>query len=81
MCGLLAYYQNNELNSEIVKDTYSALQKINHRGPDGEGMVLINTNTGAHTNYSPDSTVDVANYNFILFQGEYRGVLGFISGT
>ncbi len=66
MCGILAYYQSNQLTKETVDDTYGALQKINHRGPDGEGMVLINTNTGQYVTYTPESTVEIGNYNFIL---------------
>ena len=48
MCGILAYYSKSYLKSEEISDSIQSLNSIKHRGPDGEGVVLINTNTGNH---------------------------------
>ncbi len=48
MCGILAYYSKSYLKSEEISDSIHSLNSIKHRGPDGEGVVLINTNTGNH---------------------------------
>ena len=48
MCGILAYYSKSYLNSKEISDSIQSLNSIKHRGPDGEGLVLINTNTGNH---------------------------------
>ncbi len=48
MCGILAYYSKSHLNSKEISDSIQSLKSIKHRGPDGEGLVLINTNTGNH---------------------------------
>jgi asparagine synthase (glutamine-hydrolysing) len=48
LCGILAYYSKSYLKSEEISDSLHSLNSIKHRGPDGEGVVLINTNTGNH---------------------------------
>ena len=48
MCGILAYYSKSYLNSKEISDSIQSLNSIKHRGPDGEGVVLINTDTGNH---------------------------------
>jgi asparagine synthase (glutamine-hydrolysing) len=48
LCGILAYYSKSYLNSKEISDSIQSLNSIKHRGPDGEGVVLINTNTGNH---------------------------------
>ena len=48
MCGILAYYSKSSLKSEEISDSLHSLNSIKHRGPDGEGVVLINTNTGKY---------------------------------
>lgn len=62
MCGILAYFNRNGISEKELKQSLNALQKINHRGPDGEGVVLINSKTGAFynliTNETPDATFD-----------------------
>ncbi|MBK7667510.1 MAG: asparagine synthase (glutamine-hydrolyzing) [Sphingobacteriaceae bacterium] len=50
MCGILAYFNRNGISEKELKQSLNALQKIKHRGPDGEGVVLINTKTGAFHN-------------------------------
>lgn len=47
MCGILAYFNRNGISEKELKQSLQSLQKIKHRGPDGEGLVLINTKTGA----------------------------------
>lgn len=46
MCGILAYYSKSYLKSKEISDSIQSLNSIKHRGPDGEGVVLINTQTG-----------------------------------
>ena len=58
MCGILAYYSKSFLNSKEISDSIQSLNSIKHRGPDGEGVVLINTNTG---NYKILKTKDTPN--------------------
>lgn len=50
MCGILAYFNRNGISEKELKQSLNSLQKIKHRGPDGEGVVLINTKTGAFHN-------------------------------
>lgn len=46
MCGILAYYSKSYLKSKEISDSIQSLNSIKHRGKDGEGVVLINTQTG-----------------------------------
>jgi len=48
MCGILAYYKKGGLSKKEVQESLDSLQIINHRGPDGEGVVLINTKTNCY---------------------------------
>ena len=56
MCGILAYYSKHYLNLKEISDSIKSLNSIKHRGPDGEGVVLINTDTG---NYKVLQTKDI----------------------
>ncbi len=59
MCGILAYFNRNGISEKELKQSLNALQKIKHRGPDGEGLVLINSSTGDYriviTNETPSA--------------------------
>ena len=46
MCGILSVVSEKPLNRREINDSLNSLQRIKHRGPDGEGVLLINTNTG-----------------------------------
>lgn len=46
MCGILAVISKEPLNRRCIKESLDSLQRIKHRGPDGEGLMLINTLTG-----------------------------------
>lgn len=56
MCGILAYYNRNGINGEKLNQSLSALKKIKHRGPDGEGVTLINSKTGDYRVLLTDET-------------------------
>lgn len=56
MCGILAYFNRNGVNHEQLNQSLSALKKIKHRGPDGEGVVLINSKSGEFRNLITDAT-------------------------
>lgn len=43
MCGILGIYRNGGLTRQDIGLGMLALKAIEHRGPDGEGMALINT--------------------------------------
>ena len=46
MCGILAISSKIPLSRKTIAEALDSLQRIKHRGPDGEGVLLINTNTG-----------------------------------
>jgi asparagine synthase (glutamine-hydrolysing) len=45
MCGILSYYKKEGLSKDDIAESLHSLASINHRGPDGEGVCLINTKT------------------------------------
>lgn len=60
MCGILAYYHKSGISKENLKYSINALNVIRHRGPDGDGAVLINTKTGEFkTLYSDNTPKDI----------------------
>jgi asparagine synthase (glutamine-hydrolysing) len=46
MCGILAYFNKNGISQSELQQSLKALKKIEHRGPDGEGVVLIDSKSG-----------------------------------
>jgi asparagine synthase (glutamine-hydrolysing) len=80
MCGILAYFNRNGISEQELKRSLNALQKIKHRGPDGEGVVLINSKTGASYNLITDETPKASFSNAINLNEasslEYDLVLG-----
>lgn len=78
MCGISVLYQNQMLTKSNYYDFLETLKIINHRGPDDEGVVLINTETNdfkivktQNTNASIEnlsliSDLSIENYNLIL---------------
>lgn len=56
MCGILAYYRSGGLSSSDIEQVQKALQALKHRGPDGEGIALIDTKTGKSWRYWTDGT-------------------------
>ncbi len=74
MCGILAYYTNTCLTHDTLTKVKRSLQSINHRGPDGEGLLLINTQTLEKTFVKTEDTpkdvkgltineINIKNYN------------------
>lgn len=47
MCGIFAHIEKAGLKKEDLTYALKALRVIEHRGPDGEGLVLFNSTTGA----------------------------------
>jgi asparagine synthase (glutamine-hydrolysing) len=83
MCGILAYFNKDGISGHQLDQSLRSLKKIKHRGPDGEGVTLINTKTGEFRNLITDETppgnypnsirADQANeFNFDLFFGHRR---------
>ncbi|MBN4062334.1 MAG: asparagine synthase (glutamine-hydrolyzing) [Flavobacteriales bacterium] len=56
MCGIIAYYNKSGVSKENLKESLKSLQSVSHRGPDGEGVVLINTSTGDFQTLRTDET-------------------------
>lgn len=48
MCGILTLYKQKGIAKEDVQQALASLQLIKHRGPDGEGLVLIDTKNQAY---------------------------------
>ncbi len=46
MCGIFLYHSNKSLTTDVILRSREALAAIDHRGPDGQGMVLLNTENG-----------------------------------
>lgn len=46
MCGILGYYKWRGLVRKDIEQVQQALQRLNHRGPNGEGLCLIDSATG-----------------------------------
>ncbi len=46
MCGILSYYSKSYLTEREISESLNSLSSVKHRGPDSEGVVLINTKTG-----------------------------------
>lgn len=46
MCGILFNHRNRSFTKEEVNVSLNALDEIQHRGPDGEGALLLNSKTG-----------------------------------
>lgn len=80
MCGILAYFNRNGISEQELKQSLNALQKIKHRGPDGEGVVLINSKTGDFHNLVTSETPNASLQNKIGFNEavsiEYDLILG-----
>jgi asparagine synthase (glutamine-hydrolysing) len=78
MCGISVLFNRNKITSHVYNEFAKSLQKINHRGPDDEGVVLINTTTNdfkivktnnTHSksnNLLPIDEIDIEQYNLIL---------------
>lgn len=56
MCGILAYHKNTGLKKSDLHLALSCLNQIKHRGPDGEGVVLIDSKTGNYQLLKTDDT-------------------------
>lgn len=60
MCGIAAYYHQEGISPAELQRALAGLDAIAHRGPDGEGAVLIQTRTGkAWTLRLPDTPADL----------------------
>lgn len=54
MCGILAYFNKAGITKIKLRESLSALNAIQHRGPDGDGVVLINSVSGVFKNLQTD---------------------------
>ena len=80
MCGVLSYYSKSKITINDLQSFKNSLNSIKHRGPDGEGIVLINTETGnfkiINTNDTPNECFSKTDFNendnFNLILGHRR---------
>tara|TARA_Y100000385_G_scaffold191877_1_gene198458 strand:+ start:2853 stop:4652 length:1800 start_codon:yes stop_codon:yes gene_type:complete len=80
LCGILSYYSKSKIRFNDLLSFKDSLRSINHRGPDGEGIVLINTQTGNFKVINTDDTPSECfsktefneNDNFNLILGHRR---------
>jgi asparagine synthase (glutamine-hydrolysing) len=63
MCGILAYFNKNGISHSELQQSLKALKKIKHRGPDGEGIVLIDSKSGNFYDLVTDETPDANQAN------------------
>ena len=56
MCGILAYFNLGGVSKERLVQSLTSLKNLKHRGPDGEGVTLINIKTGNFYNLITDET-------------------------
>ena len=56
MCGILGYFKAGGFRKEDILQAQRALQALNHRGPDGEGICLIDTHSGKSWTYQTKDT-------------------------
>src|ERR1700722_193568 len=82
MCGIFSYFNPNGINKIELEQCISALRKLKHRGPDGEGISLFYIRTGKHAILSTletpkgirnTTTLDeIQNNTYHLFLGHRR---------
>jgi asparagine synthase (glutamine-hydrolysing) len=46
MCGIAVYYKNGGISRDELLQNLNSLKAVRHRGPDGEGAIVIDTKTG-----------------------------------
>ncbi|HHG85303.1 MAG TPA: asparagine synthase (glutamine-hydrolyzing) [Bacteroidetes bacterium] len=60
MCGIIGYYQEGGFSADVLRQALSALESMRHRGPDGAGVHLVNSQTGQSWSLrTPDSPADL----------------------
>ncbi len=68
MCGILAYFNLGGVSKERLHQSLKSLKNLKHRGPDSEGVTLINIKTGQFYNLITDETPSVSFSNSINLQ-------------
>jgi asparagine synthase (glutamine-hydrolysing) len=61
MCGIFMYHSTKPLGKEDIQNAKLALQAIDHRGPDGHGIMLLNTENGNQIFIKDESTPGFCN--------------------
>lgn len=79
MCGISVFFHKHSLSVPLYERFLISMHKIDHRGPDDEGVVLVNTNTGnfkivrtPKTHIDIQNTCDINEVNI----SEYNLILG-----
>lgn len=78
MCGISVFFHKQSLSIALYERFLASMHKIDHRGPDDEGVVLVNTDSGNYkiirtpkthseiTNTCEINDVNITDYNLIL---------------
>lgn len=68
MCGIITYYNKTGISKKNILECINSLDSIKHRGPDGEGIVLINTLNGEAKILKTEDTPNniIYDYNSIV---------------
>lgn len=72
MCGIVAYFNPNGVSKEKLYQSLKALKTIDYRGPDSEGVTLINIKNGESYNLITDETPKANLSNPINLQEAYE---------
>jgi asparagine synthase (glutamine-hydrolysing) len=61
MCGIIGYYQKGGLTADDLHRALAALSTMQHRGPDGEGVLLFNSESGQSWSLrTPETPSDIS---------------------
>ncbi len=56
MCGLLFRIKKSKFSKQDVREITASLMRVNHRGPDGEGIIFLDSQTGKSWILKTDET-------------------------
>ena len=78
MCGILAYFNPEGISKKEIVESIASLQSIKHRGPDGEGVLLLNTKSGESTRLRTNDIPEGAQWDveFDNLDGEFNLFFG-----
>lgn len=72
MCGIIGYYEEGGISRERLVQVLGSLDRLRHRGPNGDGVRLINTKEGQSWSLWTDDTPSDLNCDLTLEQYEDR---------
>lgn len=64
MCGILSVVSEHPMGRQDLADVLNSLSRIKHRGPDGEGVMLIDRRTGLTKTLKTADTPNGVDYDY-----------------